>query len=64
MAKSEPPRVPVFPSRIEFEIPHLYNRVFKLTGLVLTWTAKLRTATDGGGSKQQRCFKARQFAKL
>ncbi|CEM60773.1 conserved hypothetical protein [Treponema phagedenis] len=25
---------------------------------------KLRTATDGGGSKQQRRFKARLFAKL
>ncbi|CEM62680.1 hypothetical protein TPHV1_40183 [Treponema phagedenis] len=37
---------------------------FKLIGLVLTWTSKLRTGTDARGSKQQRRFKAKLFAKL
>ncbi|QSH94654.1 hypothetical protein C5O78_06305 [Treponema phagedenis] len=44
----------VVPHRIEFENYHSVLGVFKLIGLVLTRMSKLRTATDGGGSKQIR----------
>ncbi|QEK04798.1 hypothetical protein FUT83_14025 [Treponema phagedenis] len=64
-AKSEPPRMAVALNRIEFENYHIcIIGVFKLIGFILPRMAKLRTATDGGGSKQKRCFKARQFIKL
>ncbi|CEM63172.1 conserved hypothetical protein [Treponema phagedenis] len=54
---SEPPRTAVVLNRIEFENYHSVLGVFKLIGLVLPWTAKIRTATDGSGSNQKRCLK-------
>ncbi|QSH98512.1 hypothetical protein DWQ65_06650 [Treponema phagedenis] len=61
---SEPPRTAVVPNR---------NDVLKQSSLQSFKTRrfsfchgrqKLRTATDGSGSTQQRCFKAKLFAKL
>ncbi|QSH93863.1 hypothetical protein C5O78_02115 [Treponema phagedenis] len=59
MSDSERAWTPVVPNRIEFENYRIcIIGVFKLIGIILPRTSKLRTGTDGGGSKQKRCFKA------
>ncbi|QSI00791.1 hypothetical protein DWQ65_12120 [Treponema phagedenis] len=41
-----------------------YLQSFKTRRVCFATDGKIRTATDGGGSMQKRCFKARLFAKL